>query len=295
MIHSKTAGLSALLLSVSIGAVFMLPTEPSKVNGAGGGNAGAIDGILFAAAVATMALTMIGFLLVINRMPEWFRELLVWSTVTGLLVAIGGVAAEQNVLAYAVFGFSGGLIVVRLIQKLGIWWIMNNILYVAVGILFASLAATAIRPSFVITFIIGIMIYDHVFADRKDWMFQMASAQVRCYIPVLFLWPGKKRFQWSELKIGGDGTNIGGWGLGLGDALVPAVFIGSVTFHYETFYVLPLAAWGIIIALPIAASLLRIMIEHRSGAAMPIIGTWCLLGFATGWALDILINLWPGL
>lgn len=196
----------------------------STATQAAGGGAWAI-GATIEAGVLLVALALW------SRTPDWLQPVLkrtarlaVWlaiafglvihtTPVVGLSLALGLFAAKETVEA-----FDG-------------WWIANDALALGIAIYFGAAAGVLFGPIVIMVALVGLTIYDHVFADRRDWMASLGTWTVRNKLPAILVVPLAPRTSWDAIVDAMDSDleeRRIGFGIGMADLALPAAFASAV-------------------------------------------------------------------
>lgn len=269
--------LAALFLAVQVGAVWLAMTLQSSGAAAGIDSPGNADG---AAAGAGWAIAEVAFasLLVVGiytyrKVPESWREPFRNAVLFAIIYYAGWIYGSAGAGLPFLTLFIGGYLGMKLIEGLGLWWLVNNALAVVIAIGGAAVLGHALNEWALLTFLAGMTVYDYVFADKRGWMMELAGLMVHYRLPVLFVKPDQYRFDWDNLLSDDDGEALAeaetAWGIGTADLMLPAAFTAAVVTG-ET-VLLPVVAAAVLTGGVVLAAL-RIrqkMLTNGSGAGLP--------------------------
>lgn len=295
--------IATLLAGVALAAALLAPElvgsgveQAGEIGERSAGEQAAAGG-LFSVYVVLVAALAVGLILLAKRLPVWVREMIADGAYYTLLILLGGIAAVgvPHYFIYVLAGYFALYVALETIENVGLWWVMNNVLVVALAVVLAAFLGVVLGPYFVLVALLGLTVYDHWFANKRAYMFELASVQVRRKVPVLFVWPARWRFAWEDLAMDKDADRSGiiAWGLGLGDLLLAGMFVAALAVHWSGPAVggLPLAAWGALVGLAVAGLRLRFeMTTAGSGAGMPAIAAGAIGGFVVFAAIGVIVG-----
>jgi presenilin-like A22 family membrane protease len=305
--------LAALLTTVAALTVWLTrwltgagwqPETPANV---GGPDATAAEAAGTGAAWAGLeVLTAAGLLvaiLVYRRLPEWLQTSLRFGGVASLFLYLGGQWGAADALATGWALVMGIILIYKAADAYDVWWLINNVLSVLIAIWIGAYLAYLFGVFGLGVALLALTVYDHVFANERSWMFDLADAMLRVRLPIVFLKPHRLRFDWARLyESGGDTGDDAGetdaslpdsaWALGTADLALPAAFAAAVA-------VAPVgglvsggvwAAIAVIGGVAVAALRLRWeLLNQGSGAGLPALSTGALGGFAIAQAIFVTI------
>lgn len=239
--------IGVLLLVVAVATVAITAPNPTAVESSppeafGSGSSGeAAAGASWAVAEVLFAGGLLGVIVLLRHVPEWLkttgRRLAVYVII--YMYAIYGVAIGwvTELLALGAVAYLG----YRVTDHYGLYWVLNNVLCLAFaiggGIAVGSMFGV---PGMIIALMV-LSVYDHAFANRREWMFDLAEKFVRARVPVVFLRPRGWRYRWGwlledeleidtedEMEIEREDERLG-WGLGTADLALAGGFIAALT------------------------------------------------------------------
>lgn len=288
-VDGTTFGL-VLLFAVVIGAALALrptslaPTASPAFEGSSAGTQVA-GGVIWAIGEAIFASILLGILLLWRRLPEWLQDALSKSLGAAVFVTIGAYTALSGRLLLAFLALFGTVIIGRALDEFGLWWIANNVLAIAIAASVGVIAGVILPPILIAAGLVGLTVYDYVFADRTDMMFALASWTVRRRLPALFIVPISMRMDWEYLAeaivddVDDNPEDVIQFGIGMADLALPAAFAVSLA---QTDAVVPLV--GALAGLVVACGRVSHKIDNGGGAGLPPI----VSGTLGGWVLALL-------
>lgn len=213
-----------------------------------------------------------------RRLPEWLQTTARRSAAFVLLLYLGASAGSTTAWLGITGVVVGTYIFYRIMDRYGVWWMPNNLLSVfgaivggvGLGMLFGAVGLAIAS--------VVLLSYDHYFANKKDWMFDLAAPIIKYRLPALFVRPSTWRFDWSglfsEADDAADDDEHGPvtWGVGTADMALPAGFVAAVAIEtngiVSTFGNVVLVLF--IAAVAIACFRLSWRMTHKgSGAGLP--------------------------
>lgn len=299
--------LATLLVGIAAGSALLVPvmtgggggSEPavsqSAELAAQGSGGQAVSGAVFAGQVALLAGGLVLAIALVRRVPAWLREVLSESAIDTLTLATGMAVAVAypGLRVHVVLAFFAILVGVRVCDRVGCWWILNNALMVALVVFAGAVLGIVVGPWFLLAAMAGLVVYDHVFANERDWMFDLAGVQLDYRLPVIFVWPAQWTFDWDRLTDDVDDPAPIAWGLGSGDCLLPAAFVAALVAHWTgpALFGVPVVAWGALAGLAVGAFRLREeMATAGSGAGLPAIVAGLVAGFGAVAVLGVILT-----
>lgn len=254
-----------------------------------------------------LAVTILALVLLYRRIPAFLRELSRDVVKIGTLLAVGGYLAAD------VGGFTGQFLTVitvllavyvgyRVIDHVGLWWVVNNLMGIGFTIVAGAALGYVFGIWFLVVFLVGMSIYDHYFANKKRYMFELAVPLIRARLPVIIIYPTVWRLQWDQFidsvtAIGdGEEDDEDDWivgGLGMADCLLPAGFAAALVAYAggPAIGSLPLAAVGVVVAMGFCGFYLRASMDRNgSGAGMPPITTAAFVGGGVFWFIGLVLG-----
>lgn len=239
------------------------------------------------------AVGLLGLILVYNRLPEFAQDLVKSNAYIGVFVYLGaryGTQGQPWELPLLVVGVYTAY---RVLDRYGLYWMLNNVFAVGLAIVMGVAVGLIFGIPGVGLLLLGLTVYDHVFANKQQWMFTMGKTLVKIGVPVLFLRPSALRNEWDDIVAmfddsEGDGDDDGEsedtvtWGLGTGDMMLPAGFVTAViTTPSDALLVGGLVA-GVVCILGALLACLRLryeMLTRGSGAGLPALSTGLLAAY----------------
>lgn len=284
----RAGALVALFAIVIGGALLLRPTSAaSSATPAFEGSSTTTQvagGIIWAIAEAIFAGLLLLTLLLFRQLPDWLQKALSKAAAAAFFMIAGAYAALTN-------QFPGlfATVIVLFVWVYGLdandlWWVGNDVLAIAIAIGVGVMAGVVLGPIVIAAGLIGLTVYDHVFADRADWMFDLAGWSMRRRLPTVFVVPASLRMDWMELidafdEDGRDPKELMQFGIGMADLALPAAFAVAVA---QSGGGLPL--FGALAGLGVACGRISYKLENGGGAGLPPI----VSGTLGGWALALL-------
>lgn len=246
----------------------------------------ASTGALWVGAEVLWALFLVGLIMLWKRLPEWLREKITLAVSVFVVMVLGAVAqASGGFWAWAAIAV-GGVFSLSVLDELGFYWIVNNIAVVGLSALIAAVVATFIGLPALIIALVGLAVYDYWFADRMTWMFDLAAAAMRLWLPMIFLWPSGWRVDWDEFVdsvADNEPTEQIDWAIGTGDLTLAAIFTGVVAYRGDLLAMNEtlVAVAGVMAGIVLACLRIRQkMLTRDGGAGMPPLAAGALGGYA---------------
>lgn len=286
--NARTFGLVALFAVVIGAALAIRPwfiaggAEPAMQGSSTG--AQAATGAAWAVAEAVFAGTLLLGIVLWRRFPEWLQEAVTSALKFGFLVFVGVSGVLTDSLGIVLVGGPVLVFAASVAEAFDLWWVVNNVLAVGIAVYAAAGVGIVLGPVILGVGLVGLTVYDYVFADREGWMFDLAAWTVRHQLPALFIVPTAWRLDWDELAdaLGGDedADELLGWGIGMADLLLPAAFAVSLV-----------DAGGLLVHGAIAGTLLACArvswkMEQGAGAGLPPLVT----GALGGWGVAAIVG-----
>lgn len=279
--------LAGLFLAVGAAAVGIMdllhtaqaaasPNLPNSVSTNDAGKATASTGAAWVIAEVVFAGGILAGVMVYRRAPKWVQAIIRDSLKAWGLIVVGVFLAIETDSVAVLGGTLGLIVVLNAADQLDVWWLFNNALSVGIAIYLSVALAMTFDIYAMLIALVGLTVYDHVFANRKQWMFTMAETMIATKLPVLFIWPTRWRVNWDELvdSENGETNEHVGWGIGTADLLLPSALAATVL----TAPVGGLIAGGrlpavlVVLGAVVAAFRLRHeMLTQGSGAGLPAI------------------------
>jgi len=210
----------------------------------------------------------------IRKLPSWARTTVRRSILILGLVYVGGTAGTAAVAMQVGAVLVAVYALYRITDHYGLWWVPNNLM---------SLVA-AIWLGIVLGFLFGavgvgiaaviLLVYDHYFANKKEWMFQLVGPMLRYRLPVLFVRPSQLRFEWMNLLSDDedDRSDVIEWGVGTADIAIPAGFVTGVAVDPNGIIATFGEAVLVLFVLAVALACFRLswrLNTHGNGAGLP--------------------------
>lgn len=287
--------LAALFMAVLAGAVWVATSLASLgVESAMGGSSGgeqAAAGAGWALAEVAVAVFLLGVIMLYNRLPEWAQDTIKTSLLIAVSMWAGVVAKEAGVLVSGATVLIGYYAITQVADAYDVYWLWNNVEAVVLAIVLGGMIGVILPLPFLIVGLIGLTIYDHVFANEKDWMFTLGGGMLRAKLPVVVFAFPRWRVAWSDIvaavepneepddsSVVEDFKSDAGFGIGMADLLFPAAIAAAVTVAGGG---VTLPVYGIVAGVIVAAFRLRWeMINVGGGAGLPAITAGTLGGYA---------------
>lgn len=269
------AGAVALALT-NMGAAEPAFQGASSSGQAAGGAAWAIGEALFAG-------VLLGCILLWRRFPEWLQNALMGAVKFGVPMLIGGYVVTKGLFWAGLIGVVGLVIVLKIAEAFDLWWVVNNLLALGLAMYVAASVGVVLGPLVIGVALVGLSVYDYLFADRRKWMFTLAAWTVRRKLPALFIVPSTWRLDWDELadSMEGDDEQAADvpveYGIGMADLALPAAFVVAVTHGSGSLYPWVGATAGILVA----CARVSFKLESGGGAGLPPLTS----GTIGGWAI----------
>lgn len=286
----------AVFLEVSSGASPITDRPVSQQATAGG---------VLAVAEVTIAVVMLMLVYLYRWLPEGVRTVIKKVLKSGVLLGVGGAVANGlGGLTAGFFAFIGTVLALyiayRIIDYLGLWWMVNNVLAVGIAIVGGAALGYTVGVWFLAVFMVAMTAYDHYFANEKKYMFDVAMPALRARLPIIVLYQAEWRFQWdqfvesvSDINDGNEYDDGEGVGLGTADCLLPAAFVAALVAHSTGSMVawMPLAAVGVVLAMVVCGFYLRDSMDRKgSGAGLPPITTATFVGAGVFWFIGLAVG-----
>lgn len=254
----------------------------------------ATAGAAWAIAEVFVAIGILVAAFVYRKLPEWAQELVATNLVILILMWFGANAQSEGFFATYAGSLAGLYTAYKITDEFGVYWALNNVFCILFAIAGGLMLGMLFGVPGMILAIVGLTIYDHVFANKKKWMFTLGSTILKARLPAVFIRPSSWRMQWDELleSFGmlGDGEDDeesddeddGSWGLGTADLMIPAGFVAAVATApggvVATFG--PVALAAVAVGVLVACFRLRWEMETRgSGAGLPALSAGALVPY----------------
>lgn len=289
--------LAGLFVVVLVGAVWMATwfasagVEPAMSGSSGSEQAAAGAG--WALAEVGVAVLLLGFVLLWKRLPEWVQDVVKTGVLVVGAMVLGDMASQLGMSAFwtVAVGVVGYYAIIKAADAFDVYWLWNNFESIALAIVLGAGIGAVLPLPFLLVGIVGLTIYDHVFANEKDWMFTLGEGMLRAKLPVIVFAFPKLRVSWDAIcdEMGGDDDALDdsltemleegrGFGIGMADLLLPAAFAAAVTLAGGG---VTLPVVGVVAGIVVAAFRLRWeMVNIGSGAGLPAITGGIVGGYA---------------
>lgn len=303
-VHADRWGLllAALFLTVLAGSVYVATwlsgagVEPAMGGTSGGEQAAAGAG--WAIAEAIFAALLLGVILLYKRLPEWAQDVVKTAVVVVPAMWLGVLAVQNGAFWPVALGVVGYYAIVKATDAYDVYWLWQNFEAVALAIVLGGAVGAVLPLPFLAVGIVGLTIYDHVFANENDWMFTLGGGMLRAKLPVVVFAFPRLRVAWDDIcdslaadrdEETDDGVFEGTsqFGIGTADLLLPAAFASAVAV---TGGGVTLPVLGVAAGVGVAALRLRWeMLNVGSGAGMPAIAGGVLGGYAVALVPAVLL------
>jgi len=234
-IDKQALYLASLFLAVTIGAIVMLDllqtsgtsvSTPGNVDGAEAGAAWAIAEVAF-------AITVLLGIFAYRYLPTTLQSIVKASLKIVAVYAAGVIFYGAGLFTEGLAAIISAYATSKLVNHAGLWWLINNALCVGLAVAGAAVLALGLNEVALFVFLLGMTVYDRAFADKREYMFDLASLAIRLRLPVLFVKPTTFRFDWDDLTdelTGGesDEPDDNTWGIGTADLMLPAAFVAAL-------------------------------------------------------------------
>lgn len=277
-----------LFLIVASGGMWFanaMDTTPEEQTETEGNQAGsAQSGAALALLEVGVAVALLGLLAFYRRLPEALQSIVKYNALTFLVILlvvdmyhisleiVGPSMAVLYLQAFVMSLFTAAF----LVNEYDVYWIVNNILAIVLAIGVAGAVGYVLSVPALLVFLLGMTIYDWVFADKNEFMFDLAALLTEYRLPVLFVRPHKLQFDWNKHLGFPEETDEDEplpettWGIGMADlalaGAVPAALVSS-TASYPVLMA-ALVVGGITLA---ALRLRKRMVDDLPGAGLPAI------------------------
>lgn len=308
-IVDREAGLlAALFLVVQLAALELAelvmasggqPERPAGVS------SDAAAGAAWVGAEVAFAIVLLGVILLYKRAPEWVQKILKWNALVYLIGAVGASAGRDGVFPETFAVLLAFITLYLATDHFDVFWMLNNILAVVIAVWIGAVLAFLFGITGLLIALVGLTVYDHVFANKQSWMFDMAEVMLKLRLPVIFYRPSSLRYNWDDL-LGTDDEEEDDegdddadeerprdqWGIGTADLALPAGFVAAVALaptgeFLATGYT---AAGFVILGVVVACFRLRWeLINRGSGAGLPALSSGALGGWLVAQALLLVI------
>lgn len=241
----------------------------------------------WALAEIVLAGLLVASIFLYRRLPEFYQDLLLMNITVAVVLLVGATygywMAPVFVAAYTGY---------KLTDRAGVWWVINDALGIAVAIVIGLVLGLLFGVAGMAVALVALTAYDHLFANKKTWMFTLGKAVMELRLPLIIYRPTTLRFQWSEIvdslsdaEAGADtdAMDDASWGIGTGDFALPAGFVAAVATAQggvvATFG--PIAVALVIGGILVACARLRFeMMTQGSGAGLPALSVGALTPYA---------------
>lgn len=306
----RALALIALFTVVIAGALLTRPylTSTGVESAVSGQSTGqqAATGAGWAIGEAAIAAVLLAFIALYRYLPDYIQEVIVDVTLAGIVMLLGATAYQAGDFL-TVFGIVAlSIAVLDITDAFDVWWIVNDLLVLAIAIYVGAYIGVILSPWVLAIALIGLSVYDYVFADKQSWMFTLGGAMLSARLPILFIIPETLRLDWDDLV---DAMNSGtdeeedaepgedvedglgvSFGIGTADLILPAGFVVSLvsttTLLHPANVVVVGAALGVLVAC------LRVswkMTTEGGGAGLPPLTSGALAGWGASYLLVVML------
>lgn len=267
--------------------------QPESIADASAGEAAAAGGGLVILEVMA-AVVLLGLIYAVRWLPEWYRQLLKRLAGGAIVLLIGGqlfaiTGGSETAFYQGMAIVLGAYAIGRIMGHYGIWWIGNNAIALGLAVLLGATGGIVLPLEFIIVFLVGMTIYDHWFANKREYMFTIAAAAVRYRLPVVVLWPRQWRFDFDELLELDEDEAHGrsyAFGIGTADLLLGSMFATAVYAHWSDAF----AVYAVLGGLALAGFRISQEMKTRgSGAGMPPITVGAIGAFVIAAAIGVVV------
>lgn len=255
----------------------------------------AATGGIWALAEAAFAGLLISLILLYRWLPKWVQNIVEKALTMALWMWIGAAGYIAGYFWTVMLAGVGLFALLKTAERLDLWWTINNIMVLGIAIYMAAWIGVVLSPWILAAGLVGLSVYDYVFADRESWMFTLAGSMLAWKLPVIFILPEKLRFDWDALTgalsgdVDEDDAPELALGIGTADLLIPAAFVVSLV------PVTPSILHTITIAAVIGGILLACfrvswkMVHNDGGAGLPPLTSGAIGGWAIGTVVVLLL------
>jgi len=267
---------SSTVLALEIAATGQQPVEtPQNVDGAAAGAGWAVLEVL-------VAIGLLAILFAYRKFPEWLQELVKWNAALAIPLYLGHSAGKGGSSVGIVLAFYMTVLTIyKLSNEFNVWWVFNNLFSLVYAVLGAVVIATVLSVEALVVAFLLLTVYDHIFANKQTWMFDLGKTMLKYRVPAVFVAPSTWRFDWDDLadSMGDDrdeeqneSHQVVYWGIGTADLMIPAAFAAAIVANapQPTPDTATLAFSAVVAGIVIACGRLRYELEHQgSGAGLP--------------------------
>lgn len=277
-------GLFAIVIPVAIlGYDVATAAGVESVTSGESTSAQAGGGAAITAVAVIEASLLLGVIVLYNWFPGWFRPA-VKQTVRVAFWGLLAVAGSQVAGGIGFAAVIAAYFAVQVTDQLGIYWLVNGVVGLGIASYGAVALAVLTSPIVLGVGLVGLTAYDHVFANERPWMGQLARGAIAWKLPMMIVLPNRPRFQWSLLADNDVENDFLLFGLGLGDLVIPSAFVASVYHSVGT-----VAAAGVVAGIGLACFRLSWASKRRkSMAGLPALAAGCFAGFVIAYPLALL-------
>jgi presenilin-like A22 family membrane protease len=215
-------------------------------------------------------------------LPEWLQESLSRAGRYAVAVTIGAYGVATGSFWVVVGAGVGAILTAAIADELDCWWLFNNALALGLAIYFAAGTGIVLGPVIIGVGLVGLAVYDYVFADRAEWMFSLAESAMRRKLPLLVVVPPTVQYDWDAF-IDREHGDESGWGIGMADLLLPAAFAVSLVDAGG------LLAVGVTAGTLLACVRVSWKLEQGGGAGLPPLVTGALGGWAVAAVVGVML------
>lgn len=228
---SRAAILVSLFAVVIGGALAVRPAlvatqgVESAVTGASTGEQAGI-GVVWAIAEAIFAGLLLAGVLLWRRLPGWVRNIGRDLLTIAVWMTVGAWALANRQFHLALPVVLGLFAIAKAADEYDIWWLINNALAIGLAIYLAAFVGVILGPVVIAVGLVGLAVYDHVFANERDWMLNLAVWTIQRKLPMLVVVPNRWRQSWDDLAEEPEdmAEREDVFAIGMADLLLPAAF-----------------------------------------------------------------------
>lgn len=285
------------MLAAQVSEAAASVSPPTQFGDGATGEAAA--GAAWAGLEVVFAIVMLALIFVYQRLPEWAQSLAKYNAVIAILMYFGGSYQADGVLVEMMAIWMGLFSLYYVTDHAEIWWAINNAITVLLAIVGGVIVGSVFGVVGLALAMVGLTVYDHLFANKQSWMFTLGKGIMKLRLPVLFLRPNQLRCAWDDVvasmdkEADDDDEDQVGWGVGMADMLIPAGFVAAVVISpWGVVDSLHLVAIGaVMIGVVLACFRLSFEMETRgSGAGLPALSAGALVPYAALLAASALVG-----
>jgi len=261
-----TVALVALLVAFIAGTVGMLKLfQPITETQASDVTLGAEVIVLAAVEVTILLLAWRGY----KRLPQWLKDK-IRTVVKGVFflsayyMGLIGLYLIAPLSAYAWLIIAPvGFWKLKNWQMNGYTWIIWNLVALGLGVTITRLIAQSVAPIVIVPVMIVAMVYDYVAVNLSDIMGELIEFSTAASIPNFLVIPTTRTLDLEDAieQIGnGEKPDTVAFMIGLGDFVIPGIFIGSLWVSESGFSLL---FAGAVVGVILAALHMRGVLHRR--------------------------------